>query len=220
MKENKKVIIQCFEATTLKWFKERTIGVPLIQLIYSNVKKMQPDNPKNTTYEVMLTDEGLKDVASYAHGIGPHKIQVVKQDAESGDIEETDLIERAHKLNLAVHPYTFRADEYFLMKGKTYEDEINMFMDLDVDGFFTDFPGETKQIVNAYEGYNDSKMEQWQTIILTIVSSTEIGLTFIFIAIAAGIHHYTSKKRANQKDDEPKMPFVLPEPSLDTLPAA
>src|SRR3546814_20577791 len=56
----------------------------------------------------MTTPAGLKAVAAYAWGIGPNKAMVM-----NGRIP-TELVRDAHAAGLRVHPWTFRAENYFL----------------------------------------------------------------------------------------------------------
>ena len=54
------------------------------------------------------TDAGLKAVAAYAQGIGPAKTMIVPVDAKGQTGAPTDLVARAHRAGLKVHPYTRR----------------------------------------------------------------------------------------------------------------
>ncbi len=55
-------------------------------------------------------------------------------------------MQRAHAAGLAVHPYTFRADE--LPPGfSSFEDLVRFFVvDVGIDGLFTDFPDRVVQL--------------------------------------------------------------------------
>ena len=120
------VFIQSFETGNLRALRPKT-RVRLIQLA--------------ATAAVVAGDR-LKDIATYADGIGPEKrlIVPVKPDGTVGP--PTDLVARAHALGLLVHAYTLRSDPQFLpaaYKGNA-EDEYRDFRDAGVDGLFTDFP--------------------------------------------------------------------------------
>ncbi len=135
------VFIQSFEVANLKALKAMT-RVPLIQLIAA---KGGPADGAAPSYAAMVTPEGLRDVARYAAGIGPEKTMIVPAEGSP-----TRLIADAHAAGLAVHPWTFRAENYFLPPG--YRDganpaahgrlaeEIRAFIDLGVNGVFSDFP--------------------------------------------------------------------------------
>ena len=81
-----------------------------------------------------LTDEGLKEAASFATGIGPSK----------GLLDgKPELIRQAHAVGLTVTPYTFTSRAYVTPSPRftTLTDEMRYFLfDLDVDAVFTDNP--------------------------------------------------------------------------------
>ena len=94
------------------------------------------------TYGDMITDSGLREIATYADGIGPWKIQIVPRDEQGNLAPPTNLIDRAHAVGLAVHTYTFRSEARYLAKQYDGEPgaEYRQFFSLGVDGVFTDFP--------------------------------------------------------------------------------
>ena len=120
------VFIQSFETGNLRALRPKT-KVRLIQLA--------------ATAPVVEGDR-LKDIASYADGIGPEKrlIIPVKQDGTAGPA--TDLVARAHALGLVVHAWTLRSDKQYLPAGYkgNAEEEFLQFRAAGVDGLFTDFP--------------------------------------------------------------------------------
>ena len=93
----------------------------------------------------MATPEGLKAVAAYAYGIGPERTMIQPASGPA-----TTLVADAHAAGLRLHPWTFRAENFFLlpdyrsganpMDHGRLKDEILYFIGLGVDGFFTDFP--------------------------------------------------------------------------------
>lgn len=135
------VFIQSFEVNNLKALKQLT-KVPLIQLMDA---EGGPADGAQPSYAAMATPEGLKAVAAYAAGIGPAKAMVV-----TGDGTVTPLVADAHAARLKVHPWTFRAENFFLPSGLRsginpaghgrLGDEISRHLAAGVDGFFTDFP--------------------------------------------------------------------------------
>ncbi len=115
------IYVQCFERETLKKLRfELESDLPLVQLI-----------GRESSYDWMVTKEGLDEIATYADGIGPFKTRIE---------ENPDLVHWAHERGLVVHPWTFRADG-FPAQYKTFEEELYQFYIVyDVDGLFTDFP--------------------------------------------------------------------------------
>jgi len=120
------VFIQSFEQGNLRELRTKT-RVRLIQL---------------ASTDAMLSGDGLKDIATYADGIGPDKRLVIPVTPEGKVGAPTDLVARAHALGLLVHVYTLRIDKEFLPAGYAgnAEEEFRQFRDAGVDGLFTDFP--------------------------------------------------------------------------------
>ncbi len=115
-------ILQCFDPETLKRVRhELKAKLFLVQLIAENAWNETP----GVDYTVMLTTEGIKEIATYANGIGPWLNQVIRDD-EKGGYSITELINSAHALGLKVHPYTHRTDLLpgFVKNEKTYLDLI------------------------------------------------------------------------------------------------
>jgi len=141
-------IIQCFEVGNLKAMRRMT-ELPIIQLmeteggpydlIAQGIKR---------TYQDMITPAGLAEVATYATGIGPYKLQVIPRDAHDMLGEPTSLIKDAHAAGLQVHAYTFRAENQFLPKDLRsgpephhlgdLGGELQAYLNAGLDGFFTD----------------------------------------------------------------------------------
>jgi hypothetical protein len=174
-----RIYIQSFEVGNLKALHDTImpkagIDIPLIQLLDADdvrddgsLIEIQPYDfvGKNTlTYADLRTPAGLKDVATYADGIGPWKRMIVSvktvdnngdgkpddlnndgtiNDADKITTAPTSLIQDAHSAGLLVHPYTFRNETRYLASdyGGNPENELKQFINLGVDGFFDDFPG-------------------------------------------------------------------------------
>jgi len=103
-------------------------------------------NPNLTsrTFGFFATDAGLKEIKTYADGIGPWKVYIVRTRQENGQpkLFTTDLIERAHKHGLLIHTWTFRNEQRRLLsdyKGNPVEEYLQ-FYDMGIDGVFSDFP--------------------------------------------------------------------------------
>lgn len=135
------VFIQSFEVSNLKRLKGLT-GVRLIQLMDA---KGAPADGTMPSYAAMATPAGLRAIAGYAYGIGPNKTMI-----RDGEAVPTRLVADAHDAGLKVHPWTFRAENFFLpstlragIDPRAHGDlgqEIARYLELGVDGFFTDFP--------------------------------------------------------------------------------
>ncbi|URW77079.1 glycerophosphodiester phosphodiesterase [Sphingomonas donggukensis] len=135
------VFIQSFEVANLKAL-HRVTKVRLIQLMDASGAPADGEAP---SYAAMATADGLRAVATYAYGIGPAKALI-----RDGDAVPSRLVADAHAAGLKVHPWTFRAENFFLPKSLRsgidprahgrLQDEIARYLELGVDGFFTDFP--------------------------------------------------------------------------------
>jgi glycerophosphoryl diester phosphodiesterase len=171
------VIIQSFEVGNLKYLRTKT-QVRLVQLI--DADDVKPDGsmdlvaPYDKPYDFavakdprsfasLLTPAGLKEIKTYADGIGPWKPYLIagKQVDRNGDGKMDDLngdgkmderdrelmpastvVRDAHAAGLFVHAYTFRNEPRRLasnFKGDP-QAEYNLFYSLGVDGVFSDFP--------------------------------------------------------------------------------
>jgi glycerophosphoryl diester phosphodiesterase len=120
------VFIQSFEQANLRELRKKT-NVRLVQLVGT---------------PALVSEEALKDVASYADGLGPEKRLVIPVNPDGSLGTPTDLVARAHALGLVVHVWTLRVESQFLpagYKGNAVA-EFEQFRELGVDGVFTDFP--------------------------------------------------------------------------------
>jgi len=149
----KPIIIQCFEGKTLKYFRDRIAGVKTIHLIKENLQIIQEDNIE-FTYADLITDHGLKELSTYADGIGPHKSSILTFDAQ-GKRTSTGLVKRAHDNNLIVHPYTFRSDYPVYFKKEEWgmsspEEEVLAFLEEGIDGLFSDHPEDAVLAVDRH----------------------------------------------------------------------
>jgi glycerophosphoryl diester phosphodiesterase len=140
--------IQSFEVGNLKALAKMT-QLPLVQLIdgtgapYDFVAKHDP-----RTYADMITPAGLAEIATYAQAIGPYKLLIIPRTPDGKLGEPTALVADAHAQGLLLHPWTFRAENYFLpsnlLRGTdpgahgNLESEILPYLRAGIDGFFTD----------------------------------------------------------------------------------
>ena len=131
-------VIQCFDPETLKRFaREGIFKGPLVQLVLTeSIANWRGD------FDGMQTMSGLEQVAQYAHGLGPD-INLLEN--MSGGPSE--MVVAAKKLGLFLHPYTLRADSESI-PGVNFEAlHKKLFRDLEVDGAFTDFADQTRELL-------------------------------------------------------------------------
>jgi len=137
------VFIQSFATGNLRMLRSRT-GLRLIQLLDDSGAPWDlrsAGDPR--TYADLATAAGLREIASWADGIGPHKRLIVPLGAEGSLGSPTALVAEAHAAGLLVHPWTFRSEAAFLHPAYRGDPQAEMrqFLALGVDGIFTDFPG-------------------------------------------------------------------------------
>ncbi len=160
------VYVQSFEAAPLRTVK-RLLGnsmpnVMIVQLI-GNPRSRPADwrlAGDTRTYADMLKPIGLREVATYANGIGPEKNSVIPRDASGNLASPTALLANAHAAGLVVHPYTFRPENAFLPKSLRAPgddatrnpagmiSEIQTFAAAGVDGVLTDDPALGRRAVD------------------------------------------------------------------------
>lgn len=171
------VIIQSFETANLKYLRGKT-QLRLVQLVDADdvdkdggiVLAAPFDKPYDfavtgdkRTFKDLVTAEGLKEIRTYADGVGPWKPyilagkQVIGEDGKpkdlngDGKIDEqdrvlitpTNVVKDAHAAGLFVHTWTFRSEPKRLasdFKGDPAA-EYKAFLALGIDGLFSDFPG-------------------------------------------------------------------------------
>jgi glycerophosphoryl diester phosphodiesterase len=140
------VFVQCFEVQPLKTIRPLT-KAPLIQLVSAGGG---PADRNGVNYKDMVGAGGLKTIATYANGVGPEWTMVVPI-VDGGLGAPTSLVADAHAAGIAVHPWTVRAENYFLPPKLRIGTDPAAHGDVDavyralfaagVDGLFSDFPG-------------------------------------------------------------------------------
>jgi glycerophosphoryl diester phosphodiesterase len=143
---NAPVFVQSFETGNLMAL-DRKLKVPLVQLLDAPARKPVGDD---RTYGQLATPAGLASIARYADGVGPSKDYIVPRNPDQSSAAPTSFVRDAHSAGLVVHPYTFRRENTFLpleLRSSAdpagigdLEAEIRRFIELGVDGFFTDNP--------------------------------------------------------------------------------
>ncbi|STQ89497.1 glycerophosphodiester phosphodiesterase [Iodobacter fluviatilis] len=158
------VFIQSFEVANLKEIRALT-DLPIVQLLSGTG---QPEDFRlagdKRSYADIATAAGLKEVATYANGIGPTKDMIIPRDANNNLGTPTSLVKDAHAANLVLHPYTFRPENPFLPANLRKGDvksltergdlaaELTVFLQAGIDGFFTDDPAVGRAALDAYLG--------------------------------------------------------------------
>jgi glycerophosphoryl diester phosphodiesterase len=152
---NAPVFIQSFEVANLRELNRRT-RVPLVQLLDATGQPYDfvvAGDPR--TYQDLATPEGLREIATYADGVGPNKNLIVPRDDAGNLLDPTSFVRDAHRAGLVVHPWTFRKENNFLpndlREGNPASPEFlratgnapaefRLFFRLGVDGLFSDHP--------------------------------------------------------------------------------
>ncbi|HEY0692548.1 MAG TPA: glycerophosphodiester phosphodiesterase [Kribbella sp.] len=134
------VMVQSFEPTSLRRLAVMT-DVPLVQLIDSDGA---PNDllrvGDRRTFADLIEPAGLREISTYAQVLAPHKDLVIPRTA-SGELDApTSLVEQAHRAGLAVHLWTFRAEQRFLPIGLDLAAELARFAATGIDGVFADQP--------------------------------------------------------------------------------
>ena len=148
------VLIQSFETGNLRKLRDMT-DIRLIQLLDSSGGPVG----ETRSYADLVTRAGLDSIAEYAWGIGADKDLIVPRDVAGGLLPPTRLVSNAHDAGLAVHAWTFRAENRFLPRDFRIGEqpdargdgisEYELFLRLGVDGVFTDHPDTAVAAVNA-----------------------------------------------------------------------
>jgi glycerophosphoryl diester phosphodiesterase len=131
------VFVQCFDSAELARVKTE-IGskLRLIQLVGVEAE-----------YAGLLTAAGLRRVATYAHGLGPHHSQLVE--GQRGERPKLSPLARlARDAGLRLHPYTFRRDD-LPAYTQSLEELLAFFtVEVGVDGVFCDHPDVAVRVRN------------------------------------------------------------------------
>jgi glycerophosphoryl diester phosphodiesterase len=108
------VFIQSFETANLRQLDRRT-DLPLVQLLdCTGAPYDEVVAGDDTTYADLVTPRGLRQISTYADGIGPCKNLVIPRTATDQLGKPTALVRDAHREDLLVHPFTFRRENQFL----------------------------------------------------------------------------------------------------------
>ncbi|KVP39436.1 glycerophosphodiester phosphodiesterase [Burkholderia ubonensis] len=163
------IYIQSFEVANLKAIRSR-IGSSqpnwkLVQLMDDAAQRPYDFVKANDkrTYGDLSTRDGMREVATYANGVGPYKASIIAVGADDTLQQPTPYVRYAHEAGLVVHPYTFRPENNFL--PASLKDggaasarntagsvrEIQAYLRAGIDGFFTDDPAVGRTAVDTFQ---------------------------------------------------------------------
>ncbi len=134
------VVLQSFDATGMREVHRRLGSADtLVQLIGDEAP-----------HDAQVTPAGLREISTYAGGIGPSKHRILLRDGHGAMIGVSDLVAQAHRAGLSVVPFTVRAENAFLpthlRRGTDPAGlgdagaEARLLLALGVDGLITDNP--------------------------------------------------------------------------------
>ncbi|CAL4917850.1 unnamed protein product [Urochloa decumbens] len=133
------LFIQSFAPTSLIYISNMT-NSPKVFLIDDT---KTPTQDTNQSYYEITSNAYLAFIRNYVVGIGPWKDTIVPPKNNYLG-QPTNLVARAHALNLQVHPYTFRNENSYLhfnFHQDPYVEYEYWLNEIGVDGLFTDFTG-------------------------------------------------------------------------------
>ncbi len=144
---NAPVYVQSFEAANLRELHDRhRLRAPLVFLAAGAGTPF--GDP--VSYDRYVTPDGLRELSRFCAGLGPVKDRIIPRKPDGSLGAPTSLVADAHAAGLAVHPWTFRAENQFLPTdlrvgtdpagyGRIL-DELKAFLATGIDGVFTDNP--------------------------------------------------------------------------------
>ncbi len=143
--KNDPCFLQCFDAAEVRRIRQELgCQLKMVQLIGENTWGESP-----TDYDELIKPAALKELGAIVDGIGPSLGHLVTLSEIDGSPVSLGLVSAAHTVGLAVHAYTFRADQ--LAPGfDTMQQMVSWFIDeLHLDGIFTDFPDQAIEAINS-----------------------------------------------------------------------
>lgn len=136
--------VQCFELAEVKRIRGELGWKGRLVMLMGGGKKGED----GTDFDYLRDPAGLDELAKIVDGIGP-SLSAIISGKTSADRRVTSLVKAAHARQLAVHPYTMRADELPKTVGSVEELHHWLFAEAGVDGLFSDFPDKTVAFVRT-----------------------------------------------------------------------
>jgi glycerophosphoryl diester phosphodiesterase len=150
-RRNSPVILQSFEPTSIQRL-NKLVDNPLVVLLSGPATRpwdfVETGDPR--TVADLVKPAGLREIASYAQGIGPTLDLVIPKDAGGKLTTPTTLVSDAHKVGLILHPWTLRNENPFLPADFRKGTDADAYGDVfgaykayfatGIDGVFTDQP--------------------------------------------------------------------------------
>ncbi|PAZ11127.1 glycerophosphodiester phosphodiesterase [Streptomyces sp. SA15] len=148
---NAPVILQSFEPTSIQRL-NKLVDNPLVVLLSGATTRPWDfvDTGDPRTVADLIKPAGLREIASYAQGIGPTLDLVIPKDAAGNLTKPTTLVADAHKVGLVLHPWTLRNENPFLPANFRKGTDADAYGDVfgayrayfatGIDGVFTDQP--------------------------------------------------------------------------------
>jgi len=157
-----KAYIQCFDPDETKRINDKLMpalemDLKLVQLIaqteWKETMRMVDGKLVNYSYEWMFQPGAMKEIATYADGVGPWMPMLVSNESTVDNIIDTGMLKNAHDSGLQVHPYTLRLEKDKTPPyAKSFEHLLDIFLyQIGVDGVFTDFPDLAVEFVREKE---------------------------------------------------------------------
>jgi glycerophosphoryl diester phosphodiesterase len=134
------VLVQSFEPSSLRRLAVMT-GVPLVQLVDDGGAPYDfICTGDHRRYADLVTPHGLREISTYAQIVGAHKELVIPRRPNGSLGEPAGLVGRARQAGLAVHAWSFRAEQRYLPAGLSLAAELDRYAAAGVDAVFADQP--------------------------------------------------------------------------------
>lgn len=172
------VLLQSFEPSSLQRLQTLAPEYPRV-LLLDTPESIVPDDQlllpaeQQRTYGWYLSPEGIATTRSFANALGPFYGSL------SGEV-----VARAHTNHLLVHPYTLRPEANFLPAGMTFSAALASWLEMGVDGVFTDSPGLVAAAISTHPPTPSSSLpsgSSFDTMLMLLANLLVVGLILLII---------------------------------------